>query len=525
VDWTQIPLEQIERIEIVRGTGSVLYGDNAVGGVINIITKTPNRKPQAKAGVVLGSYGRNKESITLSGGREKIAASLYASYDSTDGYRENNKFRTKDMGAKVVLDPSEILRFNVSGSYHSDHYGLPGSLSKAEADLDRKATKAPLDNASTTDKYVNLGMDLDLANLGRVVCDVSYRNRNSETNWISWLWTSETDTKTWGFTPRYILEGHLLGRKNTFITGVDFYWTDMDILTSNEGINKNSQGFYFNNAFSVLENLTLSIGARHERVDYEFETNTSNVKPVDRKEAYTAGLTYTYQGKSSLFARANKSFRFPLTDELFSAWTGLNTDLEPQTGKHYELGIRHYFTGKMYLAVTLFRATFDNEIFYNPLTYTNENHPETLHQGIEVGAKADLGRYLSCYGNYTYERATFEKEPFDGKDIPAVPKNKANLGLKIHDFVPGATLTAQYNYVGSSYAISDQANQYEKLDSYYTIDSRLAYAWKNLEAFFGVNNITNEKYSQYAVIGGSPAGLNLYPAPERNWVAGISVRF
>ena len=123
VDWTQIPLDQIERIEIVRGMGSVLYGDNAVGGVINIITKTPGKTPHAKVGFTSGSYGRNKESVSLSGGQDKVAASLFAAYDSTNGYRENNMFRAKDLGAKIVLDPSDMLRFNISGSHHSDKYG------------------------------------------------------------------------------------------------------------------------------------------------------------------------------------------------------------------------------------------------------------------------------------------------------------------------------------------------------------------------------------------------------------------
>ncbi len=523
VDWTQIPIDQIERIEIVRGTGSVLYGDNAVGGVINIITKIPTKKTTLNAEAGLGSYGQHKEGVSLSGGRENISGSIYASYNATEGYRENSRFRTRDMGGKIVLDPSDMLSLNISGSYHSDTFGLPGYLTKAEVAQDRRASDSPLDNAKTTDKYVNLGMDLDLGNLGSIMGDVSFRNRDSESDWVSWMWQSETKTRTWAFTPRYTWAGDISGHKNTFIAGTDFYWTDMDIITSNEGINKNSQGFYFNNVFSILDTLALSVGARRERVAYEFKTNTMEFQPIERENAYSTGLTYAYQGKSSLFARFNRSFRFPLTDELFSSWTGLNLGLEPQTGKHYEAGIRHYLTRKMYLAVTLFRAEFDNEIFYNPLTSTNENHPRTLHRGIEIGAKAEPCRFFTVYANYTYEKATFQKEPFDGNDIPAVPKNSGNFGFNIHDFIPGLTLTTQYNYMGSSYVISDQANSMEKLDRYFTVDSKVSYQWKNIEAFFGVNNLTNEKYSQYAVAGGS--GPVFYPSPERNWTAGLKVRF
>jgi len=523
VDWTQIPLEQIERVEIVRGTGTVLYGDNAVGGVINIITKIPSKKPVLKAEAGYGSYGQHKEAVSLSGGRENVSGSLYASYDATEGYRENSKFRARDVGGKIVLDPSDILSLNLSGSYHSDIFGLPGYLTKAEVDQDRRASNSPLDNAKTRDRYVNLGISLDLGDFGSIMSDISLRNRESESDWVSWMWQSETETRTWAFTPRYSWEGDISGHKNTLIAGGDFYWTDLDILTSDEGINKNSQGFYFNNAFSLLDTLTLSVGARRERVAYEFKTNTMEFQPIERQNAYSAGLTYAYRGKSSLFARFNKSFRFPLTDELFSSWTGLNTRLEPQTGKHYEAGVRHYLTKKMYLAVTLYRAEFDNEIFYNPLTLTNENHPKTLHRGIEIGAKAELSRFVTCFGNLTYEKATFEKEPFDGKDIPAVPRHKGSLGMRIHDLLPGLVFSAQYNYVGSSYAISDQANSLEKLGQYFTIDSKVSYQWRTLEAFLGVNNLTNEKYSQYAVASGS--GPVFYPSPERNWTAGLKVRF
>lgn len=523
VDWTQIPIEQIERIEIVRGTGSVLYGDNAVGGVINIITKTPDKRPHADARVTLGSYDWNKGSVSLSGGKGKVLASLFANYDSTDGYRENGALRGKDLGGKLIFDPTDALRLTLNGSYHADRYGLPGGLTKAQIEQDRRGTSSPQDNAHTIDKYADLGIDLDLDTLGRVVANVSYRRRDSRTNWVSWAWKMTSETRTKGLTPRYILEKELAGHKNRFIAGVDLYWTDMDIQTSSEGINKDSQGYYFNDEFSILDKLILSLGARHERAKYEFDTNTTNAGSTERKAAYSAGLTYLYGDRSSVFVRANRSFRFPLTDEMFSSFSGLNENLRPQSGKHYEMGIRHHIGDKLRIAATLFRAKIDNEIFYNPLTFTNENHPKTLHHGMEVGVKAKPCNFFTCYGNYTYEKATFEEDPFDGNEIPAVPKHKASVGFTIHDIISGLRLSAQYNYVGSSYAISDQANAKEKLDSYYTIDSKLSYEWKNIEGFIGVNNLTNEKYSQYAVAGWS--GLVYYPSPERSWSGGLRIRF
>jgi len=167
----------------------------------------------------------------------------------------------------------------------------------------------------------------------------------------------------------------------------------------------------------------------------------------------------------------------------------------------------------------------DNELFYNPVTFSNENHPETLHQGFEAGAQATLFEALTLYGNVTYEDATFEANPFQNNEIPAVPNVKVNSGLRIHNIVPGLVFSVDYHYVGSSHIISDQANLLAELESYYSIDSRLSYQWKTIKAFVGVNNITDQEYSEYAVKSNFAPTRNFYPAPETNWVAGIQFIF
>ncbi len=549
VDWTQIPLEQIERIEIVRGTGTVLYGDNATGGVINIITKTPTKEFTARVGLGAGSYGRAREEASVSGGHENFAASFSGSYDSTNGYRENGGFRTRDAGGKIVYDPSDVLSINLSGSYHRDDFGLPGAISESQLDIDRRSAKFPFDKGETTDQYLKLGADWDLGKYGRIVFDSSYRDRESEAQFFSAFGTfvEERQTDTWAITPRYVWNGKISNHANSLIAGVDIYWSEQDVEnffavagppvpSGSASAERDSYGFYFNNEFSILENLILSVGARHERVRYDLRqqdsTGSSTLEDTvtEHENAYSAGLTYLYNEKSAVFARANRSLRFPLTDELVETdlitfQPRLNSDLKPQIGKHYEVGVRHYFTPDIQGTLTLFRAEIKDEIFLDPTTFPgfNENHPETLHQGIEIGSKADLFKKVAVFGNYTFEKATFEKDPFKNNDIPAVPRHKANLGFRLYDLIPGLIFSANYNFVGSSFLISDQANQKDKLSKYYTVNARLSYEWKRVKAFVGVNNITNQEYSEYAVIGGGVR--NFYPAPERNWVAGVEAVF
>ena len=553
VDWTQIPLDQIERIEIVRGTGSVLYGDNAVGGVINIITKTPSDQLTARLSSVFGSYRRTREEASISGGQGDLTGSLFASYDSTDGYRDNNEFTARDVGGKIILDAAEFLSLDLSGSYHSDDFGLPGTLTEEEVETDRRATNTPFDGGETEDQYLRLGIDLDLGEYGSLVTDFSYRDRESDAEFpdLQFPFAIEDETDTRAITPRYVWSGEISGHANTLITGVDFYWSELDSKTFSgffdpvaqlsglADIDRDSVGFYAHNELFLLEDLILSIGARRERAEYNLSQVDLSAFPLtplddsltDRESAYSAGLTYLYRGDSSVFVRANRSFRFPLTDEVivFDYPAGrirVNSDLKPQTGHHYETGVRHYFTPDIQAGLTLFWAEIKDEIFFNPAPiFSNENHPETLHRGLEIGAKAHLSENLTVFGNYTYEKATFEKEPFKYNDIPAVPRHKTNLGFQIHDLVPGFVLSANYNYVSSSYAISDQANLFEKLERYYTLDAKLSYEWRWLKAFVGLNNITDLEYSEYAVIGGAPRELNFYPALERNWVAGLEAVF
>jgi iron complex outermembrane receptor protein len=559
VDWTQIPIEQIQRIEIVRGTGTVLYGDNAPGGVINIITKTPSDKFTASAGSTLGSYGYNNEVFSISGGSGKVAASLFGNYQATDGYRENNEFRAKNLGGKIVVDPSDWLSLDLSGNYHSDNSGLPGPLTLEQFNANPRTTNFPLDEAKTSGGYLKLGSTMDFGGSGSLVADLAYRDRDAKSKFVSLYGTflSDSNIETWAFTPRYVRGGNLMGRKNTLIGGIDLYQSQQS-TSSQFGnppapsgmaeVQKDSIGLYVNDEFALLESLFLTLGARYESVQYDLSNTPLTGFPVpppplsqtvsESEPAYAAGLSYVYSGQSSAFIRVNRSFRFPTTDELieFDQFTGqpqVNSDLKPQTGVHVDLGVRHFLTPSIQANVTLFRAKIENEIYFDPnpspFIGTNANYPETLHQGVEVGGKADLFERLTFFGNYTYEEAVFEEGLYDGKDIPAVPRNKFNLGFRIHDVVPGALFTAVYNYVGASFLISDLGNQSPKLESYYTIDLRLSYAWKWINCFFGINNLTNQKYSQYGLVGQYPSGTPqqplLYPATDRNWLAGIELTF
>ncbi len=198
--------------------------------------------------------------------------------------------------------------------------------------------------------------------------------------------------------------------------------------------------------------------------------------------------------------------------------------MKPQTGYHYEAGVRHAFTDEIEGNLTLFWMDLEDEIFFNPDTFTNENFPETRRQGVEIGARVRPFPWLAIWGNYGYTKPILRKDPFSGNDIPGVPRNKGSGGVDI-ELPKGFLLSGKVNAVGSSYLISDWQNQFEKLDGYYTVDAKLSYVWKGLKAFVGVNNLTNQKYEEWAVTNATGTSQVFYPSPERTFIGGISYSF
>jgi len=542
VDWTQIPIDQVERIEIVRGAGSVLYGDNAVGGVINIIMKKPEKPFSASVEGVIGSYSYNKEAASVSGRWGPLSAIINADYNSTEGYRDNGSLRAKNVGGKVIYDLNENVSFNFSGGFHKDDAGLPGGLDKTLYKLNRQATLNPDNQASTEDGYGALGMKAKLWDWGRIEMDLSYRHRimDSFLDFPSSFYTyrDERRLETWGVTPKYILERSMWNFPNKLTLGLDFYKSDSEVdsetvffgfpSSNRSEITKRSTGLYFLDEFSVFNNLILSMGYRSEWVKYDLFQRTPLAKDrtKENEPAYSLSLDYLFGKKSSAFFSFKRSFRFPVTDELILVFPTfkVNPVMKPQTGNHYEAGIRHVFTDKIEAGLTVFWIDLHDEIFYNPATFTNENYPRTRRQGMEAGVKVKPFPWLSIWGNYGYIKPVLRDGPFSGNDIPLVPRHKGSIGADIN-LGSGFLFNIRTNLVGSRYFISDWANQVDRLDAYYTLDTKLSYAWKGLKAFIGVNNLFNRKYAEYAVTNATGTAQSFYPSPERNFFGGIYYAF
>ncbi|MBN1255550.1 MAG: TonB-dependent receptor [Deltaproteobacteria bacterium] len=563
-DWTQIPLDQVERIEVIRGGGSVLYGDNAVGGVVNIVTKKGKGKPSVQAEALGGSYGLNIQRASSRGALGDFRYAAHARHENTRGFRHNGGYEGYDFGASVGYDIGDIIKLDIDSNYHYDTYGLPGPLSYQDLHTwaDSNDTKEPDNEGETEDYFVRFSGELDLKAWGRVILDTSYRERESKGDYVSWGGSSKYDIPTFGVTPRWVWEQEFFGFHNKLIAGFDYYhsnaetesrapWGDpaRGLLSDSTDIERDNWSIYFHDDFSVLKNLIFSFGYRYDEVTNDFEGSTYTGWPPawvylrDHKDevmnAWEVGLTCLFVENSKVYGRIAKSYRYPAIDEYFSTWGGLNRLLEPQGGITYEVGVDHYFTDTIRSGLTFFWMELEDEIYYNPMARwdpiwlmwvgENQNYDKTRHWGIEFSAEGNPWNWLRLWANYTYIEATFREGVYEGNDVPSVPNHKVSFGFDITPdfiaFLKGLEFNVWATYVSEQRFISDQPNVVPKLDDYITVNAKLSYAWRFLTAFVGVNNIFDEEYSEYGVCNPTSGARNYYPSAGVNFSSGLSVKF
>jgi iron complex outermembrane recepter protein len=548
VDWTQIPIEQISRIEILRGgSGAVLYGDNAVSGVINIITKKGQGKFKLEADAEYGSYDMNAQKAVLSGSLDKLSYWAAASRRATHGYRDNSHFENQHASSKIEYDVTDNLSAAISAGYNNNNYGMPGALSRANIDeFGRRHTKFADDYSKNKSYYIHTSIRQGIYDATDVLLDFVYRKKDSYSNFIGAVWDPvwggnpfvRSEIDTYGFTPRFTIDTPVFGFENKLLAGVDMYWYDnrsdtydiSDVLADYTKVKKFTTGFYFHDEISLMDRLKIAGGYRHETARYSFDDMAlaSPEKTRPNQRAYSIGVSYNYADFSNLFLNANRSFRFPATDEYFT-WGSLDMDLKTQTSRNYEAGINHQYNEKLNIKISLFMMDLKNEIYWNPIGGSfgwgaNENYDKTRRQGAEFFLDYQATKNIDIKGGYSYTKSTFREGDYKGKYVPMVPQHKVNLGtgFKVFDVLK---LNINGSFTDSRYFINDQGNNFKQLGSYFTLDSNLSYSYKDVSLMFGVNNILAKKYSEYGVCNATSGAKNYYPSPGRNYIAKMSYKF
>ena len=545
VSWAQIPMDQIEKIEVLKGGfGSVLYGDNAVSGVINIITKRGGEKPvSVELSGEYGSYAMNKEGVSLGGTKDKFNYFFSYSNNATNGYRNNSYFKGTNFSTNLdyLLEPTNTnLRF--TQGYSKSEYGLPGALSSANlAAFNRRYSAYGDDHAKDTDYNFGVGFDQPTGDFGKFSFDTSLRRRQTFTNFIGasggWSPITKSHIGTLGFNPKYVFDKALFSLANKAVVGMDFYRYDfnsdtfsLSIAKENDNyVRKVSRALYFQDELALSKEFTFTGGYRYEDINYDFNYNSYpgpggavDSKTSLKATAYNVGLTYKYD-KGNIFINHSKGFRSPATDEYF-VYGVLNANLKQQESKNYEIGLHHKFYEFLDISLSGYLMNLKNELYYNPAAFANENYDKTRHQGLEAGFSSRLPWRLRLSGNYTFDQAVFKEGEYKGKDIPMVSEHKFMLGLT-HFFTDYLSGGLTLNYMSRRRFINDEANRWPSLKQKFTVDTKLAFEKNGYKITGGINNLFNEKYYDYGVCSATSGNVNYYPAMGRNFFMKVSKKF
>jgi outer membrane receptor protein involved in Fe transport len=227
---------------------------------------------------------------------------------------------------------------------------------------------------------------------------------------------------------------------------------------------------------------------------------------------------------SSVYASYSKSFRYPVIDEAFNFFSNtVNSSLDAQTSDDFEAGLRLQSDSGLALGVNLFRVVTEDEIFYNPASFANENFDgDTIRQGVELSASKNIYDILFS-GSYTFRDTDIDGGQYDGNELPNVPEHQFALGAQ-KAFGSHILLNLNGSYVGERRFISDFANTHEELEDYFYLTGKLSYLLEKGSLYVVVNNILDEEYSEYGALN-FMGEEGFYPSPEINFLVGIDFTF
>lgn len=517
-DLTSVDINNVKKIEVIPGNASVIYGDNTVGGAINIITKNGDFKDFLIFRGESGSNNTFKRGVAFSSAIENTNVFGNYSKRTSDGYRDNQRYSIDnvELGVKQIINEKNdiLIKYN----YLKSDKRLPGKLSQSQYEEDKTQSSTPNDWTSNESNRFTGAYTFKNKNF-EVINQINYYKNNYYSN-SSTFDGKVTDDFSNNFKVKYI-KG-----KNKLISGVDYFTGKTKVEKKDTWAKKEGYGIFLSNSYDLTEKLSIQGGLR--RQETEFSYSVKEKKKDFTIDVYDASLNYKYSDTGSIYLSFGKDFRTPLTNEILASNGYLNKEIEPQEGYNIEIG-GNDFIYNTFISSALFYKKINDEIYLDVDNKnggnwgTNTNYDGKSEKiGYELLIEKSLTERLTLTGSYSYLYAKFISGDYKDKYIPGVSKNKFALELA---YAPIDILNINLigNYVGSSFAISDENNENEKVDSYITLDLNINYKVnKDLDVYFGVKNLTNEEYNES--VQELTWGRFYYPATERRYYAGFTYK-
>lgn len=525
IKWESIPLTAIDHIEIIRGSGSVLYGDRAASGVINIVTRNTTRN-HLSAGVEVGSYGYTAVDVAMSGAKDGWSGKLFVNSAHTDGWRDNSDADRTSVSGGVAYDFGKGNAFLDFSAYQQE-YGAPSSLSKTQYLDNPRMAATPNYRLDREGWRLRPGTELAITETLKFAIDGSIAQDTLESHNKDWFYRSERKGDTYSLSPRLKWSHGLPGAvaSNT-VFGIDYYNGDVrsDTLNfNNRALQGRTQakltnyGVYAQNSTQWGKGFDSTIGVRQQHFKEEVSDQFAGLNDglSDHLTAWEIGGGYQVDRNLRAYLKAARNFRLPNTDELFaydcSTWpcaTLFNGTLKPQTGHLKEAGLQ-WDSAALSEHLAVFQQDNENEIGYIAANGKNANLDPLRRRGIESETRWKPLTSLTIGLNLTFIDARFTEGNYDGKWVPLVPKHKEALSFTWDSGKTGLH-TIVVNNVGNRYFGSDFTNTREKLDAFTTVDYQALWKLQLFNIGFRLINLTDTKYSPTGYSG------KYYPADRRS---------
>lgn len=538
-----LDLQDVERVEVVRGPVSALYGPSAVGGVVNFLPKRWRGEPGAEVGAGLGSHNATMTSAAVGGAWDAVDFRLSGSDYRTDGYMarpDEDPWGAKDLASR----DGEARKFGLTvGLRPSNNQEIVFSARNADAASAWLGGHPNYRFDNDTESY-DLGYRFEAGD--RVVFKARYRNTRQKTHILfddeyvngnaGSLILAEVDDRVEDNdyldlqADLHLGSADLLTLGYTYGKGKDTSgWVDVIYGGGSVSVSESEvTGLYVQDEHRFSDALTLLAGGRWDR--YEFFGDTKNGVPIGSNSDDSVfnprlGARYKLSDATSLYASAGTAYVPALNYLKFrnnASWLD-NPNLQPETSTSYEIGA-NYRLGSWSMRAALFHTDYEDKISSIQVggKWQYQNIGRVAIDGLELAIDGSVGNWQP-YLNYAYTDSRIKENPSDpltiGKQIQRVAPNKLNLGVT-YSPVRWFYARASGRHVGQYY-FNDRNTEAARNPAHFVADVKVGWRLEDVgilrraEASVAINNLFDRNYreQQYEYMD----GLNV-------WI-GVSAKF
>lgn len=541
VNFNRINLRDIERIEIFKGPASTIYGNNAMGGVINIITKKPEKGIQGSADAFYGSNETIGGALELKGGLYDNGRGYYfgasgyyldsSGYISTPVEKMNiytvKRFAEESIGSfKIGYDFDKENSVGLKVDYFNDKRGeglkilAPDGVSR---DFDTWAY-----NLYYKGSYGNIKWQAKAFWQNENYRRVSERMAKTYTRF-----DVDSDRTDMGFDTSLsfpLLTSHLItiggDIREGRVDASDIYLTSPD-RADNKG-KLRLHGIWVQDEITLLgDKLFILAGLRFDHAKFFDGSFYSTVKPFNKlsgdlaKNSWNAfspklSTKYKWTQDFSTYISFGTGFRASILDDLcrsgimWGIYKIANPKIEPERIYNYEIGFDYGLTKQTQLKTSLYYSIGKDFLYYVPTgdsldgkpLYMRENIEKVTSYGLEIDLRFKLARWLTQFINYTYTNSEIDKfslKPYlEGAELTRTPRNQIKAGITL--FNPVANFTVLSSYKSSQYFYTNEMTQTtQKIGGYTTVDMKLSKElFKGIHLSVSVDNLFDKRYLESA---------------------------